>query len=57
LKNEDLQKQSNIIQAELDRVKAQKGLAILPTSEIKKHILGSDRELAALRQGRCFWCL
>ncbi|KAF6018714.1 SPECC1L [Bugula neritina] len=51
-KNEDLQKQSNIIQAELDRVKAQKGLAILPTSEIKKHILGSDRELAALRQGR-----
>ena len=32
-------------------MKAQKGLAILPTGEIKKHLLGSDRELVALRQG------
>ena len=48
---EDLQKQNNSLQTELERIKAQKGLSILPTGEIKKHLLGSDRELVALRQG------
>jgi len=49
---EDLQKQNNSLQTELERIKAQKGLSVLPTGEIKKHLLGSDRELVALRQGR-----
>lgn len=50
---EDLQKQNNILQSELERMsKAQKSLSILPTGEIKKHLLGSDRELVALRQGK-----
>lgn len=35
----------------MERLKAQKSLGILPTSDIKKHLLGSDRELVALRQG------
>lgn len=48
---EDFQKQTSSLQVELDRTKAQKGLSILPTGEIKKHLLGSDRELVALRQG------
>jgi len=49
---EDLQKQLNSTQAELERVKAQKTIGILPAGELKKHLLGSDRELAALRQGK-----
>ncbi|XP_067936762.1 cytospin-A-like [Watersipora subatra] len=51
-KMDDIQKQNNSLQTELERLKAQKGLTILPTGEIKKHLLGSDRELVALRQGR-----
>ena len=49
---EDIQKQSNSVQAELERVKAQKGLSILPTGEIKKHMLGGDRVLVAPKQRR-----
>lgn len=44
------------MQSELERVKAQKSLTMLPTGEIKKHLLGSDRELVALRQGKYVSC-
>lgn len=51
-KYDDLVRHCNLLQAELDRFKAQKGLGIFPTADLKKHLLGSDRELVALRQGR-----